>query len=183
MTVSEKEIEMDFNSYEYTVEQKSEGKWKRAKILMILFYTVYVLAYFIAIYATRIFTLGALIPFTLWILVFFTWRYVKPEYKYSVESGVLTFTVIYGGKSSKIKFKTKLGDAVSICPAEQTDTAEFSPEKIYNALPSADCPDRYVMLFYDEKNQKSAFYFRATKAALKVMHYYCSRTVITDTVY
>lgn len=61
---------MELSDYEYTVEQKCEGKWRFRKALMLTLYILYTLAYFLIIYITRIIPLGALIPVTLWILIF-----------------------------------------------------------------------------------------------------------------
>ena len=59
-----------FNNYEYSASQKSEGKWLLSKILLILGYIAFATVYFVVIYITKFFPLGALIPLFLWIRVF-----------------------------------------------------------------------------------------------------------------
>ncbi len=174
---------MELSDYEYTVEQKSEGKWKLRKILMLTLYVVYTIAYFLIIYITRIIPLGALIPLTLWILVFFTWRYVKPEYKYRIESAFITFTVVYGGRTKKEIFKTKICDAEHILPLAEakSEIREFEPQIKYNALPSPICEDAYAMLYTDESGKRCLFTFKATSQALKSLRFYNSRTKIVTT--
>ena len=169
--------------YEYTVEQKCEGKWKLYKSLMLSLYFLYTLAYFIAIYVTRIIPLGALIPVTLWILVFFTWRYVKPEYKYEIDGAHLTFTVIYGGRTKKVKAKIKLCEAHTVLPLPEASGAigDFSPEVIFNALPTVTEPDAYVMLYTREDGKRCELVFKATQDGLKAIRFYNKNVKITQT--
>ena len=116
----------DFNTYEYGAEQKSEGKFRTMRMLMLCGYILYAIVYFVIIYITRIFPLGALIPLTLWIIVYFTWRYTKPDYRYVIEHGDMTFSISYGkkkrGKRSVCSFK--VSGAVRV-----KDQAQFHPLK------------------------------------------------------
>ena len=57
----------DFNTYEYAATQKSEGKWRVRRMLLLLAYVLYTAAYFVAIFISKLIPLGALIPVTLWI--------------------------------------------------------------------------------------------------------------------
>ena len=174
---------MELIDYEYTVEQKCEGKWKLRKRLMLTLYVFYTIAYFLVIYITRIIPLGALIPVTLWILIFFTWRYVKPEYKYRIESSFLTFTVIYGVRTKKEIFKTKICDAEYILPLTEAEALirDLKPRIRYNALPCANCEDAYAMLYTDADGRRCIFTFKATAQALKSLRFYNSSTKIVTT--
>lgn len=175
---------MELTTYEYSAEQKCEGKWKIYKMLLLTLYVVYVVAFFLAIYITRIFPLGALIPVTLWILVFFTWRFIKLDYKYTVDSGMMTFTVIYGRRTKKEKVSLHIKDAYLIARADASESKirGFAPRKVYSAVPFRDCPDVYAVLFYDKDNTPSVLYFRATAQALKSLSFYNREaTVITPT--
>ena len=165
---------MEFNSYEYSAEQVNEGKWKIYRLLLIIFYIAFVSAYFLAIYISGIFTLGAFIPVALWLLIFLTWRFVKPDYKYIIESGYLTFRIVYGGRTKKDIVKLHIKDAYLIGRVEnnQAKIEGFAAVKQYSALPSANCPDAYAVLFYEKNNTPSVFYFRATSQALKVLSFY-----------
>ena len=175
----------DFNTYEYAVEQKSEGKWLTYKILMVSAYVMYAVVYFLIIFKLKIIPLGALIPFTLWIIIHFTWRYVKPNYVYNIEKGILTFSVSYNAKKKKKKVSFKLSMAEAIAPASelQEKIRKFAPEKSYNALPKAADPDAYAALFRDEYGRRSVLYFSATSQALKLIKHYKTDTVVTDTAY
>ena len=175
----------DFNTYEYGAEQKSEGKYKTLKRLMLSAYILYVVAFFLAIYITRIFPLGALIPVTLWIIVYFTWRYVKPDYKYIISQGDMTFTIGYGKKKKASKPKTtfKVSKAIAIAPRDDISELirEHSPKHTYSAVPSVKASDIYAALYNNEKGEACVFYFVATAQALKLLHFLNSKTVLTKT--
>jgi hypothetical protein len=154
---------------------------------MLSAYILYVVVFFLAIYITRIFPLGALIPVTLWIIIYFTWRYVKPDYKYTIAQGDMTFTISYGKKKKPTKPKTsfKVSSAVAIAPkAELADAIrEFHPKHIYSAVPSVKSTDVYAALYENGAGERFVFYFVATAAALKLLRFLNSKTVVTKTTY
>lgn len=173
----------DFNYYEYGNEQKPEGKFRNLKIFLLCLYFAYPIAYFGVIAYTRIFPLGALIPVTLWILIYFTWRYVKPDYRYVIESANMKFFICYGKKTKNLMFEFKISKAEAIAPKKELEEAikAFKPQITFNALPSVSAADQYAMLFTDEKGKRCVFYFVATSQALKLIHFYNSKTVVTAT--
>lgn len=172
-----------FNTCEYTVAQKTEGKWLAFKILAVVAYVAYAVAYFVAIYITKLIPLGALIPVTLWVIVFFTWRYVSPEYKYVIESGKLIFTVIYGSRTEKKRTVIKISAAKAIAPKDALleSVAKFAPERVYSAIPSKKASGAYAVLYFDDRGKRCVFYFMPAANALKLLHFYNSDTVITET--
>lgn len=181
-----------FSTYEFVVAQKAEGHFLRRRILFILLYIVYALSFLTVGIITRLgVPMVALVPVTTWILAFFTWRYANIEYEYSMTSGTLTFSEVYGGRSRKKKAEFRLKDAAAILPLDDPKTADqvnrFAPEIVYNAIPSKDAKDTYVMLYVDESEKTKghgkhvAFTFVATAQALKIMKYYNpSATVVTE---
>ncbi|MBE6645850.1 MAG: hypothetical protein E7612_10860 [Ruminococcaceae bacterium] len=174
----------DFNTYEYGAEQKAEGKWKLLKIVVLLGYILLVSAYFIFLYIIRIIPLFAITPIWLWILCHFTWRYTKPDYRYFIEKGTFTFFVFYGKKNKSEKTKFTVSSAEAIAPkAELEDKIrEFSPARVYSAVPSVKARDVYAALYTDSHGKKCVIYFVATASALKLLRFYNSRTVVTETV-
>lgn len=181
-----------FSTYEFVVAQKAEGRYLRRKIALMCMYVLYIVALLCVGLMTRIAVpLLALIPVTLWIIVFFTWRYTNIEYEYSMTSGVLTFSEIYGGRSRKKIAEFRIKNATAILPLSdphtEVDFDRFAPEIVYRALPSKDAEDVYVMLYTEEsgagkersKGKHVAFTFVATEQALKILKYYNSSTVIT----
>ena len=174
-----------FTTYEFVVAQKAEGRFLRRRILFVLMYMLYVATFLGIGIITRIgIPLVALVPVTTWILIFFTWRYVQVEYEYSMTSGILVFTEIYGGRSRKKMMEVHIKDAAAILPMSDPRTEveidRFEPEIVYSAIPSTHAEDTYVMLFEDRneqvkgKGKHKAFTFVATTQALKIMKYYNS---------
>ncbi len=168
----------NFNSFEYSAEQKCEGKWVLYKFLLILGYILFAAAYFTVIFITRIIPLGALIPFFLWILVFLTWRYISPDYKYVIEAGTFSFYISYSSKKKNLTPKTrfKISEAHKILPAADAEDAvkEFAPTKTYSGIPSKSATDVYVMLFTDADGARCAVYFVAPSDALRLLKIYNS---------
>lgn len=172
-----------FSTYEFVVAQKAEGRFLRRRILFVLMYFAYVATFLTVGIITRIgIPLVALVPVTTWIIIFFTWRYVQVEYEYSITSGILVFTEIYGGRSRKKMMEVHIKDATAILPIDDPKTEaqvdRFAPEIVYNAIHTKKAEDTYVMLFTDEtdkvrgKGKNIAFTFVATTQALKVLKYY-----------
>jgi len=165
---------VEFNYFEYTVSKKSEGTYKLLRGLMVLFYVVYVVGFFSIIFVLKAIPVGALIPVTLWILVFFTWRFVSVEYRYEVDKGRLIFSEIYGGKKSRVKAEFRVHDVVLLAPvgAAASEIENFAPERVFDASPSVSSPDRYVLLIRDETGVKTAFYLQANEKAAKAIRFY-----------
>lgn len=175
----------DFSTYEYSVMQKSTGKWKMRKAGLIAFYVLFVIVWFVFGFWSHLFPLLALIPFTTWALVFFTWRYVNVEYEYSMTSGTVTFSNVYGNRSRKSVAEFKIKDCTLIAPLSESKDkiTAFSPEKIINALSSEDTPDAYVALA-DMGGKHIAVKFEATAKALKIFRFYNAPcTVLRDVRY
>ena len=176
----------DFNTYEYAATQKSEGKWRLRRILLLSAYVIYTAIYFVAIFLSKFIPLGALIPVTLWIIVFFTWRYVKPDYKYVIEKGTLTFFITYGNKKKKSVppvMSFKISSAEAIAPRAEVEALAnvLHGVKVYSAVPSLNAADQYGALYKDESGSYCVFYFVATSQGLKLLRFYNSKTVVTET--
>jgi hypothetical protein len=179
----------DFNSYEFVVEQANEGKHRLARMGMVALYVLYCIAWLVAGLITKLIPLLALVPITLWIIVYFTWRYVSVEFEYSIMSGELTFSKIFGGRSRRQVMKMRVRDASLIAPLDgdvySAKATEYQPEKEFSAVSSMSAPDIYFMLFEleDEKTGKkhrAIFYFEATAGALKCCRFYNqAATVVT----
>lgn len=175
----------EFNLYEYTVKQKIEGAWRWKRAAMIALYVLFVIMWFIFGAVTNFWPLLALIPVTLWMVVFFTWRYVSLEYEYSILSGDMTVSNIYGGRSRKQLMTVPIKKMTKIAPwhadAADDDLARFAPTKEYSAVSSMSSPDVYYALFVDpESDEHCVLWFEATERALKVFRFYnAPATVIT----
>ena len=179
----------DFTStYEYTVEQKPEGKFKLMKFAFMLLYVIYPLILMAVVFIIQLFQLFALVIVTEWMLVYFTWKYVKPEYEYSVTSGRVTFSVIHGKRSRKEMVNFAIKNCLRIAPATEREWIErlelYDPEVTYPALSSTSTPDKYYAAFETEDGKRAVFYFEATEKMLKLCRNYNSaHTVITKVRY
>ena len=176
----------DFNTYEYAAEQKSEGKYKTLKLLVLLGYFLFAAAYAIVFAAILMIPqVIAVLPIFIWMLVFFTWKYTKPDYRYVIERGDMIFTIVYGkkksGKKPACSFKVSRAEAI----APRCDLAdairEWHPKHVYSAVPSASATDVYAALFTNDKGERCVFYFVATAQALKLLRFLNSKTVVTAT--
>ncbi len=164
----------DFSTYEYVVAQKLKGIEKLKKVGLVLLYVVFVIGWFIFGFATKLFPLLALCPVTLWMLIFFTWRYVQVDYEYSATSGVITFSEIYGNRSRKKLGEIILKSCTTIAPLnEKYDYLidRFAPEKLINCLSCEGAEDAYFMLA-EVGGKKVVAYFEATEKFLKICRFY-----------
>ncbi len=179
----------DFTStYEYTVEQKSEGKFRLMRFGFITLYVLYPLIFMAILFIIQIFQLFALVAVTEWMLVYFTWKYVKPEYEYSVTSGRVTFSIIRGKRSRREMVTFAIKDCLQIAPATEREWVErlelYDPEVTYSAVSSASSPDRYYAAFEDAEGRRCVFHFEATEKMLKLCrNYNSSHTVVTKVRY
>lgn len=179
----------DFTStYEYTVEQKAEGKFKLMKLSLILLYVLYPVIFMAILFIIQLFQLFALVAVTEWMLVYFTWKYVKPEYEYSVTSGRVTFSIIRGKRSRSEVVSFAIKDCLQIAPASDREWSErlelYDPEIVYSALSTTSSPDKYYAAFENGEGKRCVFYFEATEKMLKLCrNYNSSHTVITKVRY
>ena len=174
----------EFSTYELVVAQKKEGKWLLARLALILLYISFVGMWLVIGFKfSLVVQLLALIPITTWILVFATWRYVAVEYEYSITSGELTFSKIFGNRSRRTVLRLYLRDAVLIAPLENEKEAaratQYAPEIEFCAVSSMRAPDIYFALFEYEfkehgkiQKRRAIFYFEATSRALTICRFY-----------
>ncbi len=181
----------EFLEYEYSVEHsKKDKRLRRKKLLLMAGYILYCmvgisLAAF-SNFGVLVAPLIALVPVTCWIISFFTWRYVCPEYKYRTISGAITFEIIYGNKTTKKMFETRIAEADEIAPYSERAAAsieKWKPDNTYFGVSDLTSPDVYYMLFTDEDGKRCVYYFEATEKALKILSFYNKKTVVTKVRY
>jgi hypothetical protein len=128
----------------------------------------------------------ALVPLSTWILVWFTWPFVSVDYEYSFVSGSMTLTKIMAGRKRKKVLELRIKELHTIAPYEGDyirQAEAFKPERSYDFVSSMQSPDLYFALFETADGRRGIIYFEATKAALKILRYYNTETVITDVRY
>ncbi len=165
--------------YEYTVTKKAEGKYLMLRLFMVLLYAVCVGAFFLVCYITRLIPVFALCPLLLWVLVFFTWRYVSIEYKYTVEAGMLRLYTVYGGKLVKETASLHIKEASGFVPIresrEQLDA--FGAKITYDLLSSESAPKDPYALLITKNGIKTAALIEAPEPSKKAILYYASESV------
>ncbi|MBQ8207186.1 MAG: hypothetical protein IJZ89_00430 [Clostridia bacterium] len=173
----------EFSTYEYVVAQKIEGKWRLKKLGLLLLYVAFIVAWFIFGFVSHLFPLLALMPVTLWMLVFFTWRYIKVEYEYSMTSGDVMFSNIYGGRSRKTVIEFRLKDCSLIAPlsTHEHKARDYEPEIVYRAVSSEKAQDVYFALF-EKDGKRCIVYFEATAKALKICRFYNAPATVMSEV-
>ena len=166
-------------AYEYTIDKKSEGVYRFLRLLMLLLYVAFIGGFFGVVYYIRIIPVFALAPIFLWILIYFTWRYVKIEYKYSVDAGYLSLMVIYGGKTKKTKATFHIKDATAFLPLSEAEEAlkDFKPKKTYNFLSSHKNPSDAYAFMINSKGKRTLALIEAPKPSVKAILYYADASL------
>ena len=171
----------EFLTYEYVV---APPKRKKLRALLLLAYALYAIIPLI-IFSTvglLFLPLYAVIPLTLWIVVLLTWPATAPEYEYSMTSGDLTFSVIYGGRRRKKIFETKIKAMEDIAPNSKMynhKVEDYRATKIYDGASSREADGAYFALFENAAGERCVYYFEPTEKALKILRHYNPKTVVT----
>ncbi len=164
-------------AYEYVVAEKKSAALICKRISLILLYCLWVVVLLIlGLKTALIVPLLALVPLTLWIMVFLTWRFTQIEYELSFFSGQLTVSRIYGGRTRKLLVKVTIRELSGVYPCDDESCVQrinaFGHEKEITAAGNFNSPDLYAALWKDEDGKKYLLWFEATEKALKVIRFY-----------
>lgn len=164
------------------MKQRIEGKWIAIRIALIALY----------LFIPLLFTFTGLVqknflPFLVVSLlvdlplILFTWKKTVVEYEYSMTSGILTFSHVYGGSSGRVIFEIGM-DAIKAAFPYQSEQgkrrlSEYAPERQYFALETTDEAynkekEIWCCLFETEDGTCAAFYFELTDAAYQLLRLY-----------
>ena len=167
--------------YEYVVTPKADRKLKMKKILFLLLYFAYGGGLLIvgSTVGKLFLPLLAFIPVTVWILVFFTWRYTQVAYEYSFWGGELTVNRMLGERSKKKMLNVKIRDLEQIewYRGEHRETIDaIAVEKKIFAVSSPEADRLVSVVWTDENGQKAMLIFEADEKAVKILKYYNSKS-------
>ena len=141
----------EFQTYEVTTHQRIQGIWLIKRITLVFIYIAFVIAALLLGFLTRISVpLLAFIPIALWLLIFITWRYTDVDYEYSMTSGYLSFSRIYGLRSRKQLFEAHIKSMSLIAPYNDDyyeKVRSYAPDVEYYALSEKDAANAYFALF------------------------------------
>lgn len=173
------------NNYtEYTVVQKAEGKNLTNRLLLIALYVVYSAVFCIiflgGIGSFKMPMVVAFLPVTLWIIIFFTWRYVSVEHEYMLASGVMTFVDIYGGRTRRALFACPVKEMREIAPMRET--TKLNTKTVIDMRGSVKSTDSYYFIINDRAGESTAVLFEATHKAVQILQYYNSATVVSESL-
>ena len=172
------------NYAEFAVARKPDGKIRSQRLLFILLYLAFALAYcFVFLVLVKMGPVIALLPLFLLMMWFFTWKLTKVEYMYIVTGGYLHIYKYDGYNSAKEVLKEKLSENEGIYPAGDADYEASirgcEAELDYSAGKHTD--DRYAAIFRID-GKRTAVYFTASAKLLTAMRYFGGENVVVTYV-
>lgn len=175
------------NEFDYTVAKKPEGKYRLYRLLMIIGYVLFGAGYFIGLAIAHLYPIMAFTPLLVWILVFFTWRFVSIEYRYETVSGGIKFYTVYGGKKKKLALDMRIKEFYEITPVNsETRVRIFGTHydrSYFLSRSENDDTDKYFATFKNSEGKECIVYFEATEQLLKILRFYNSNTTVVKTRY
>ena len=172
--------------YEYTVSEKKNATLTFKRLSLIALYVLWVAGLLLlGAQIKLILPLLALIPVTLWMLVFFTWRFTQVEYEYSLFAGEMTVCRVLGGRSRKKLAQVKIREIGDVYPCYDGSNAErvdaYGSEQVIFAASSSDSPTLCAVMWKDEDDKKKLLFFDCNEKAAKILRYYnASATHLRD---
>ena len=167
--------------YEYTVTQKKTSALLFKKMTLIAFYVLWAALFLLLGVTTRLLVpFLALIPLSIWFLVFLTWRYTQVEYEYSFFSGELTVCRVLGGRSRRELCCVTLRSLSAMLPFDDYGARrieQYSADKVIFAASDESAEDLYAAMWSDEDGKKMLLFFEPNERAIKIVRYYNASAV------
>ncbi len=168
------------STFEYVVAEKPEGAQK-AKTLLARLGIIAVIVAFVGVCLYFKLYPVVILPLSLLGVFMYFWKIFNREMEYSMTSGVMTFSYIYGGMRRKKVLDLNIRDMKEIAPVTD-DTMdhlrELHVEKDYRFVSASDAEDMYYAVF-ELDGKRCVVYFEATAKALSILYYYNHATVRT----
>lgn len=159
--------------FEYAVAEAKTGRLLLRKLILITLYIVFAAVLLIVGVATRLLApFLALVPLSLWILIFFTWRLTQVEYEYSFFAGRLTVSKIFGNRTRKKLCEVQIRDIDIIVPAGTPRADGLCKDVTVFAASGKDSPDLYYAMWKGENQEETVLAFDMNEKALKILRYY-----------
>lgn len=172
--------EFDSPNYaEFSYDVKSEGAIKTKRTLAIIGYVLFVAAYFLVCYISRMIPLFAISPLITWILVFFTWNLVSYDYYFEFKTGMLELGKITGGKKGRKKqpkLTIHIKEASFAGPYSEYKTKLTGNEVLYDFSSSKSSEDR-ILLMFEKDGKSSAAVFEGTARIASLIASFCPNAV------
>ena len=161
--------------FEYTVAEANNKALKTKKALFLAGYALYVLVVFAVLTSINPYLI-ALVPVTLWMVIWLTWRFTQVEYEYSFFSGALTVSRVLGNRTRKKLLEIRIQNFSSVFAATEMNQSKieaFAAENTIFAASEAKAENLWVALWTDaESGKRMALYFEPNEKAIKILKYY-----------
>ncbi len=163
------------NYTEYSYDRKAQGKNLAARILLVCFYAAFLLGGFLFCYISRVPQFFALAPFLLWIVVFFTWRYVSYDFYYEFDRGFLTLGKIRGGRRGRKKIpsvKIHVKDAEYAAPYSVGKEKISSVKRVYDYTSGGKTKESIIIVWHSG-GKKTAVLFEGAGRIADLIASFC----------
>ena len=161
--------------FEYTVAEANNKALKTKKALFLAGYVLYVLVVFAVLTSINPYLIS-LVPVTLWMVIWLTWRFTQVEYEYSFFSGALTVSRVLGNRTRKKLLEIRIQNFSSVFAATEMNQSKieaFASENTIFAASEAKAENLWVALWTDaESGKRMALYFEPNEKAIKILKYY-----------
>lgn len=164
---------MNTQLYEKIVKVKNQKQTLKL-ICAILFYVIYLAAWFLAGILNPksiifIFAIGIL---SLLIIILISWKYLFLEYEYNFCMSTLTVAKIYGKRKRKVLIELEISKCITICPAteETIEKAEnFELKKRFIAVSNEKADDIWMLLYNDDDDQKYMIFIESDTRVYSIL--------------
>jgi hypothetical protein len=138
------------------------------------------MVFFGAVLMTKLIPVFAVCPIFLWMLIFFTWRYVSYDYYFEFREGMLELGRIMGTKNGRKKYPKKkihIKEALFIAPYadEESKTKIIEAKKIYDFSASS-ISDKRILIIFKEGCDTVAAIFEGTAKMAKLCASFCQNS-------
>ncbi|MBQ8496148.1 MAG: hypothetical protein IJ489_01670 [Clostridia bacterium] len=172
------------NYAEFAIARKPDSKIKTQRLLFILLYAAFAIAYcFVFLVLTKLPMVIAIMPLFVLIMWFFTWKLTKIEYMYIVTQGHLHIYRYNGYNNAKEVLKVKVSETEGIYPVSDEEYAKYADacEATLDYSIGVGSEDRYFAIFRID-GKKTAVYFTASAKLLNGLHYFGGENVVVTYV-
>ena len=166
------------NYASFTYEKKNEGKVRLGKTLMICAYVLYLAAFFLVCYITRVIPVFALAPLTLWIIIFFTWKLVSFDCYFEFKAGMLELGTVKvnrkGVRRQNPKTTIHVKNALSATLFDPASEDLKTVETVYN-LSASEKSDKRILIIFEENGKRAAAIFEGTAKVANLIASFCEK--------
>ena len=113
-----------------------------------------------------------LLPFIIIALINLTWKYVRVEYEFSAEVGVLTISEIYDGRSRRQKLALEVSEIEEAGRCDESARERLSArglERIRDFSQSPDSAGAWYAVWRDKNNVRQAVIFESDDELLRLL--------------